>query len=160
MHRVYRELRASGVTNIAALSQRIGIRQEVGRFRFRDMASAASRRIGLHRIDPPLGIGDQIQAGGQNLLAAIGVADRAVLHVSGVSRGAHDREEDAGEIVNASPMAHDDVGGLGAGWHGIHAIVNTVNQQIEVDALCRLSLVRRDHGGGARGGIGVRRIVT
>ena len=94
---------------------------------------------------------NRIQADRQILLAAIGVADRAVLHVGCVSRRAHDREEDAGEVVSASPIAHDDVGILGRPiWigRGVHAIVKTVNQQIEVDALRRLGPVRRDHGVG------------
>src|ERR1035441_6424765 len=42
----------------------------------------------------------------------------------------------------------------------IHAIVKAVNQQTEVDALRRLGLVRLDRSGGARAGIGVRRIVA
>ena len=59
----------------------------------------------------------------------------------------------------ASAVSHDDVG-LAAVGRDVHAIVNAVNQQIEVDALRRQRLVRRDRGGGARGGIRVRRIVA
>jgi hypothetical protein len=43
---------------------------------------------------------------------------------------------------------------------GIHAVVNAVNQQIEIDALRRERFVGRDHGRGARAGVGIRRIVA
>ena len=62
MYRVNRELRAGGMAYGAALSQRIGIRQEVGRLGLGNVTSAASRRNRLHRIDPALRIGDLIQA--------------------------------------------------------------------------------------------------
>ena len=57
--------------------------------------------------------------------------------IGGLSRGAHGREEHAGEVVVASAKAHHDVGFLGAVGRGIHAVVDAVHQQIEVDALRR-----------------------
>jgi hypothetical protein len=79
MHGVNRELRASGVAHVATLAQHIGIGQEVGRFAFRNVTSAASRRSGLHRVsgrplNPALGILNRIQSDRQILLATIGVA--------------------------------------------------------------------------------------
>src|ERR1017187_1870561 len=172
MHGVNRKLRARGMAYVTALSQRIGISQEVGRLALRTVTPAASHRSGLHRVsdrslNPALGILNRIQTDRQDLLSVrtidLGVADLAVLHIGGVSRRAHDREEHAGEVVNASAVAYDDVGVLGRpAWvgRGIHAIVKAVNQQTEVDALRRLGLVRLDRSGGARAGIGVRRIVA
>ena len=50
--------------------------------------------------------------------------------------------EHAGEIVMAAPEAHHDVRILGAGTisRGVHAVVDAVNQQIEIDALRRRAL--------------------
>jgi len=94
VHRVDGELRAGGMANAAALSQRIGIRQEVRSFRFRNVASAASRGEGAGRRDPTLWIDHLIQVGqGQIvLLRTIDVAERAVLEIGCLAGGAHSRE--------------------------------------------------------------------
>ena len=135
MYRVNRKLRAGGMAYVATFSQYIGIGQEVGRFALRNMTSAASRRSGLHGVsgrplNPALRILHRVQADGQILLAAISVADGAVLHIGGVSRRTHDREECTGEVVMASAKADDNVRILGrpAGVDcGIHSVVNAVH---------------------------------
>ena len=96
----------------AAFTQRIGIGQEVRRLGLGNVASAASRSGGLHRIDPALRIGDLIQVAHQRqvvLLRAIDVAHRAVLQIGSVSGSVHGREEHAGEVVMAPHVAHHDV---------------------------------------------------
>ena len=79
VHCIHGELSASGVANAAAFSKRIGIGEEVRGLSFGNVASAAGRCYRLHWIDPALRVDDLIQASGQNLLAAIDVAQGAVL---------------------------------------------------------------------------------
>src|SRR3984885_15179818 len=86
VYRVDGELRAGGMASRAALTQRVGISQEVRRFGLGNVTSAASRSCRLHRIDPALGIGYLIQAAHQRqiiLLRTIDVAHGAVLQISG-----------------------------------------------------------------------------
>ena len=58
------------------------------------------------------------------------------------------------------PEAHDNVRVLGIIRRCIHAVVNTVNHDREIDGLCRLGLERCGRRRGPRCKVGIGRIVT
>lgn len=159
MDRIDGELRACGMAYGAALSQRVGIRQEVGRLRLRRMAAAASGGDRLIRVNPALLINHRIESGRQILFAAVNVAQRAILHIGRRAGWAHGREEHTGEVVHASAVPDHDVGVLGAIGCGIDAIVQAVDHQIKVDSLRRFSGVWR-RPAGTSAGIRVRWVMA
>src|SRR5215472_3949119 len=107
------------------------------------VAAGAGRSEGLNGIDGPLRIGYRVQASKREmvLLGAVDVAEGAVGKSRGRARGTHPGEPNLAEIIDAATESDDHKGPVG---RLVHAVVNAMHQQVEVDALRRLCPVGSD----------------
>src|SRR5580704_1062397 len=137
------------VASLAALAEGGRVRQGVRGGGEVHVTACASRSNRRNRIDRTLRIHHLILARRQDLLATVDMAHRAVAPVARIPLWAESGKTDPGEVIVAPAETHNYVTPIVC--LEIHTGVDSMRQEVEVDALRRQRFIRRKLGASARG---------